>query len=117
MLASTAGLSSQAPSLSLTLSFCFSVSRLLSSSRSYRVISTFLSQSLMRRGNSVSSVSRHAGMTARHTQGSVQHLDMQPHTLDTQPQCPPTSALGLPGPLLSARLGTWGLCPVRGPLV
>lgn len=55
----------------LTLSFCFSVSRLLSSSRSYRVISTFFSQSRMRRGNSVSSVSRQAGMTASQTPRSA----------------------------------------------
>lgn len=47
----------------LTRSFCFSVRRLLSSSLSYRVTRTFLSQSLMRRGNSVSSESRHGGMS------------------------------------------------------
>lgn len=85
VLVSTLGVSSQTLALCPTLSFCFSVSRLLSSSRSYSVISTFLSQSRMRRGNSVSSVSRQAGMTASHTQGSVQHLHMQLHTLDTAP--------------------------------
>lgn len=47
----------------LTLSFCFSVSRLLSSSRSYRVTSTFFSQSLMRRGNSFSSFSKQGAMS------------------------------------------------------
>ena len=53
----------------LTRSFCFSVRRLLSSSLSYSVTRTFLSQSRMRRGNSVSSESRQGGMSRVNTQG------------------------------------------------
>lgn len=59
----------------LTLSFCFSVSRLLSSSRSYSVTRTFFSQSLIRSGNSVSSLSRQGSMTARQ-----KHHQTQTHT-------------------------------------
>ena len=51
----------------LTRSFCFSVRRLLSSSLSYSVTRTFLSQSRMRSGNSVSSESRQGGMSRVNT--------------------------------------------------
>lgn len=59
----------------LTLSFCFSVSRLLLSSRSYRVTRTFFSQSLMRRGNSFSSLSTQGSMSAgwKHVNVEVSH--------------------------------------------
>lgn len=58
----------------LTLSFCFSVRRLLSWSRSYSVTSTFFSQSLMRRGNSLISESKQGSMTwdgRRDTEGEI----------------------------------------------
>lgn len=49
----------------LTLSFCFSFSRSLSWSRSYRVTRTFFSQSLIRMGNSFSSLSMQGSMSAK----------------------------------------------------